>query len=76
MAFDHHVVELRQVGDQLGAAVDAECVAPARNETDQPDVRVLQDVVEPVHATVPRTFRDREPTGAEHVHKPGRVTLG
>ena len=55
--------------------VDAESVAPARDKADQPDVRVLEDVVEPVHAKVPRTFRNRESSRAKHAHKPGRITL-
>jgi hypothetical protein len=64
MSLDHHVVEVRQIGDQLGTTVDVERVAPARDDTEKSDMRVLEDVVEPVHATVSRTFRNREPSEA------------
>src|SRR5438445_10995076 len=64
------------VADDGGAPIDAERVPAPGHEEDQPHVRVLDDVAEPVDAIVPRAVRDHEVRLVQHQHEAGLVALG
>jgi hypothetical protein len=53
-----------QVAHQPGATVDAQGVPAPRDQADQADVGVLEEVVEAVHSPVTASFGNGEPGGA------------
>src|SRR6266567_1902425 len=64
------------VADDGGAPIDAERVPAPGHEEDQPHVRVLDDVTEPVDAIVPRAVGHHEVRLVQHQHEAGLVALG
>lgn len=70
-----HLVGIRRIREQLRPSVDAQGVAAAGDEEDQADVRVLQDVGEPVGTLVARSLGDRERRVVDDECEPSGVAL-
>ena len=73
---DDHVVEERRLTDQPGPAVDAQRVIPAWDQEQQADLRVAEDVPEPVEPPVARTVRDRDRGVVQHLGEARWVAFG
>ena len=67
-----------QVGirDELGGAVDAQCLVEAGDEEQQRNVRIGHEVLERVEAVVARQVGPRQSVFVENLHEPRRSTLG
>ena len=61
------------IGDDRRATVDAERVADAGNEEQQPDVRVREDVAQRVREPVAGALRDEQRALVEDADEAGRV---
>ncbi|EGJ76248.1 hypothetical protein STTU_3459 [Streptomyces sp. Tu6071] len=68
-----HRVEVGGLAQDAGAAVDAEDLLAARDEVEEPDVRVAQDVVEAVAPAVPGAFGEGDRRGVDDVREAGEV---
>ena len=60
---------LQLIARHPGAAVHAQRLVPSRDEEDQPDVRVGQQVQHPVQALVAGTIGDDQPVRVEHLDR-------
>ena len=70
-----HVVEERRIPHDRGPAVDAQGVAAARDDEDESDVRIAEDVVEPVGPPVAEPLGDRDGRVVEHHGEAARIAL-
>src|SRR6202034_2363975 len=66
----------RRLADQPGPPVDAQRVVAARYEEQQADLRVAEDVDDPVEPPVAGAVRDGDRGVIEHLDESRRVTLG
>jgi hypothetical protein len=76
MPVDDEVVEERGLAHERRATVDAQRVAAAGHDEEQPDVGVLEHVVPAVDAAVAGPVRDRHRRLVDHEHGAGGVALG
>src|SRR4051812_21286204 len=76
LAFDRHARAQPLVAHDDRGAVDAQRLALARNEEQEPYLRALHDVAQGVRAAVARAVRDGERALVEHGDEAGRVAFG
>ena len=77
LTFDRKPAPNPRIGTDLGAAVDAVGLVGARDEENQPDARVLDDVLQAVQPIVAATIGDQQGAAVvRHLDETGLVALG
>jgi hypothetical protein len=72
----HQLVEERRLRDQDRRAVDPQRVAATGHQVDQADVRVTEQITEPVDARITGTVRQGERAIVQHERRARRIASG
>lgn len=75
LAMHHHLFAQAAITNDRGAPTHSQCLALARNEEQEADMRVLQHIAKCVGPTIPRTIRDSKRTVIEDVDEARRIAF-
>ena len=76
MSVGHKPVKKRCVTKKLRPPIDSQRIPATGHEIDQPDVAILQNIVEAVGPAIAQAFRNNDGFRIQHDREPRRISLG